>query len=239
MADRILKDIRIYESENENISGKSLPSDLGDILNPTENTNFIGQRIARKLNELKYSFGDFDHIYINLTTFIKKDAIQISNRIIDKRIKYVDFGISYKLFNSLKPNDKDEFIENIILEILKFISNTANLELVNQTALELSKYGRKIKIKYKTKKTKSYSVNIYYQIAPEDKLSNAIIEYVDNKNNLNFIKNFELKFYSDIYSLIDSISIKNNKILLKPKNSYSAKLATSHYKTPIEFELFK
>lgn len=102
MTNRILKDIRVYESENENIAGKSLPSELGNIFKPTENTNFIGQRIARKLNEFKYSYGDFDHIYINLTTHIKENEIQISNRYLDKRIKYIDFGTSSKYFNSLQ-----------------------------------------------------------------------------------------------------------------------------------------
>ncbi len=55
MADRILKDIRFYESEIQNIEGQSMPHELGKLFVPTNDTNAIGQRIARKLNELKYS----------------------------------------------------------------------------------------------------------------------------------------------------------------------------------------
>lgn len=93
MADRILKDIRFYESQYENIDGQSMPHELGEIIFPTNDTIYIGKRIARKLNELKYTYGEFDHIYINFTKVLNEDTIVVSNRNIDKRIKYIDFGI--------------------------------------------------------------------------------------------------------------------------------------------------
>ena len=52
-----------------------------------------------------------------------------------------------------------------------------------------------------------------------------------------YVNDFQLRLYEDIYSLIDNIGIKNNKITLKPKKSYSAEIVTKDYKTPIEFEL--
>ena len=237
MLERILKDIRLYESETENISGQSLPSELGVILKPTENSNFIAKRIARKLNELKYSFGEQDHIYINFTTFLNENEIRISSRDIDKRVRYVDFGISREQFNSLKDKIKDEFVERKILEILKFISNKYSQKFIEQTKLELSEYGRELKILFKTKETKSYRIDIYYQVAPFNKFSKAIIEYFDKKNEITYTKDFELKLYEDIYSLIDTIGVKNKRITLKPKKSFSAELVTKGYKTPIEIEL--
>lgn len=69
MVDIILKNIRFYESENQNIEGQRMPQELDKLFTPTNDTNYIRQRIARKLNELKYSYGEFDHIYINLTNF--------------------------------------------------------------------------------------------------------------------------------------------------------------------------
>lgn len=94
-----------------------------------------------------------------------------------------------------------------------------------------------ILIHYKTKETKSYRIDIYYQIAPSNKFSNAIIEYNNKKNDSTYIKNFELRFYEDIYSLIDKIGVKENRITLKPKKSYRTELVTKDYKTPIELEL--
>ena len=237
MADRILKDIRIYESDIENISGNSHPSDLGKIIKSTMNANFIASRIARKLNELKYSFGEPDHIYINLTTCLDENTIKVSNRKTEKWMKYIDFGILPDYFNSLKDEKKDDFIEKTILTIFKSISTKDNLELVNQVSEQLSKFGREMKILYKTKETKSYCVNIYYQIAPINKLSNIYLEYTDKKKDIKIVKKFDLKLYGDIYSLVDNISVKENKIVLKPKKSFSAEITIKDYKTPIEFEI--
>ena len=123
------------------------------------------------------------------------------------------------------------------MEIFRFIINIENLELVNKTALQISEFKREIEIHYKTKETKSYRIEIYFQIAPINKVSNLKLKYTDKKNNLRFTKNFELEFYSDIYYLIDTISLRNNRIILKPKKSYRAELHNENYKTPIEFEI--
>ncbi|GAB1858346.1 hypothetical protein MHTCC0001_31830 [Flavobacteriaceae bacterium MHTCC 0001] len=237
MLERIVKDIRLYESETENVSGQSLPSELGNILKPTENTNVIAQRIARKLNELHYTFGEQDHIYINLSTLLDEDDIRISNRAIDKRIKYIDAGISQEKFNALSDQNKDTFVEHKILEIFKVISSETHQELIEQTAFELSKYGREIKIHFKTKETKSYRITIYYQIAPFDKRSVMIIDYLDKKNEVSYLKNFDLHHHEDIYALIGNITVKDNKVMLQPKKSSSAEFVTKKYKTPIELEL--
>ncbi len=237
MTQRILKDIRLYESKTENIAGQPLPAELGGIIKPSEQTFFIAKRIARKLNELNYSYGEIDHIYINLSTFLKVEEIKISNRDIDKRIKYIDFGIAESHFNALREEDKDTFIESLILTVMRYISDKNNLEFITQTALALVTHGRKMKIHFKTKETKTYQIAIYYQIAPENNQSKAIIEYHDKKSNAKQTKQFALKDYEDIYSLVDTITIKDQKLILKPKKSYMAQLVTQNYETPVEFEL--
>lgn len=65
MKDKIIKDIRYSESEILNIEGNSHPSNFGKIYIGVLDVVAIGQRIARKLNELKFVSGEFDHIDIN------------------------------------------------------------------------------------------------------------------------------------------------------------------------------
>ena len=145
MAYRILKDIRFYESQYENIDGQRMPQELGKIFIPTKDTNYIEKRIARKLNELKYTYGEFDHIYINLTTVINEDGIVVSNRNIDKRIKYIDFNINSEKVNSLSDKDKNNFIKSTTFKLLKHISTDTNLELVIETESLITKYDTEIK----------------------------------------------------------------------------------------------
>ena len=237
MADRILKDIRFYESEYENIDGQSMPHELGKLFIPTTDTNYIGKRIARKLNELKYTYGEFDHIYINLTTAISENNLVVSNRNIDKRIKYLDFGINAEKVNSLSDNDKNNFIKTTTFKLLKHISTDTNLELVNKTQNLISEFETEIKIHFKTKETSSYKIDIYYQIATISSGTQAIIEYKDKKSNVCSFGTYKLQFYEDIYTLVDTIGLADEKIILKPKKSFTADIHNERYKTPIELKL--
>jgi hypothetical protein len=237
MADRILKDIRFYESEYQNIEGQSMPNQLGRLFIPTKDTNYIGQRIARKLNELKFSYGEPDHIYINLTTFLKENEIVVSNRNLDKRIKYLDFGINSENLNSLSDIEKNNFIKSITFKALRQISNDTNLELVNQTEKLISEFDTEIKIHFKSKETSSFKIDIYYQIETANGGTKAIIEYNDKKSDFCGWTNYKLQFYEDIYTLVDTISLTENTIILKPKKSFTADIHNERYKTPITLKL--
>ena len=238
MPNRILKDIRFYESEIQNIEGKSMPHQLGKLFIPTNDTNFIGQRIARKLNELEYSYDEYDHIYINFTTFLKENEILISNRNIDKRIKYIDFGIDSTKVNSLSDIEKNNFTRTATFKILHELSNDKNFELVRQVENQMNDFETEIKIHYKTKETSSYKIDIYYQIEAIKNGTNAIIEYLDKKNNILRCGNFKLHFYEDIYTLVDKIILsKEDEIILKAKTSYSASIANERYRTPIKLKI--
>jgi len=234
---RILKDIRYYESDNPNVEGQRMPQNLGDIFKPTKDITYIGQRIARKLNELKYSFGEYDHIYINLTTDLKGNQIQISNRNIDKRIKYINFGVNPLKFNSLTDERKDEVIKSLTIEILRNISTDSNLQLVNETAKQLSDFDTEIKIHYKTKEAMSYKIDIYYQIEPKGSFTKAIVEYKNKKTNFCYNGTVGIEFYEDIYPLIDTIALKDNKIIFTPQKSFRADMYNKRYKTPIELKI--
>ncbi len=51
------------------------------------------------------------------------------------------------------------------------------------------------------------------------------------------MNSFELKFFHDIYPLIDKIIFKENQIILIPKKSFGAELYNERYKTPIVMDL--
>ncbi|GAB3413242.1 hypothetical protein [Niabella aquatica] len=237
MGNRILKDIRYYESDRPNIEGQSMPQELGRLFIPTKDTSYIGQRIARKLNELQYSFGQYDHIYINLTTILAENQIQISARNIDKTIKYIDFGVHPTKFNAFTEAQKDSFLKSSTVDILEKISTEFNLPIVKEMAGQLSEFDTELTIHYKTKEASSYRISIYYQIAPKESFTKAIIEYRDKKTNSCYTTNFRLKFYDDIYSLVDTATFKNSTIILKPKKSFRAALYNERYKTPIELNI--
>ncbi|MGN7810033.1 hypothetical protein [Flavobacterium johnsoniae] len=237
MPERIIKDIRYYESNEENIVGKKLPGNLGTLFNTKKEPTYIGQRIARKLNELKLVYGEVDHIYINLTTVLNENQIVISERKIDERIRYFDYGVNAVKFNSLSDHAKNSFIQQLTFKILKHISGDENLKKVNETEELISKFGTEITIFYKTKETTAYKINLFYQIKPNNNPSRIVVEYINKKDSSTKQGYFDINFYEDIYSLVDTISVVGKEIILKPKKSFRANLYSQRYNTPIKFEI--
>lgn len=239
MADRIIKDIRYYESSVENIAGNSMPGNLGKIFHATGDTNYIGQRIARKLNELEFSYGEFDHIYINLTTAINENDLVISKRDIDKRIKYIDYGLLPATYNRLSNADKNRLIKTITFRILKHISiaDNSNMQRIEEVELLMERDDSEIQILYKTKETANYKIEISYQIKPIGSATRAIVTYLDKKDNSERKAFIPLQWYEDIYSLIDTIVLKDGVLVFNPKKSYIAELSNNRYVTPIKLKI--
>lgn len=237
MTQRILKDIRFFESENENTNTQKMPQELGTLFTPTKDTKYIGQRIARKLNELQYSYGGVDHIYICLSAFLKEDEMVIAERNLDPRIKYLDYGVSTEKFNGLSEQEKNNLIQSVTFKLLKHISDGQNLTLVGQTEKLMAEFGTEIKIHYKSKESNAHSIAIYYQIEAENGGTKAIIEFKDKKTNSCSVQQFPLRSYEDIYTLVDTITLKADSIVLQPKKSVIAAIHNQAYSTPIVLPL--
>jgi hypothetical protein len=58
ITDRIIKDIRYYEIKPKDFTGDF--NVIGNVYQITNDTNSIGQRIARKLNKSEFISGEFD-----------------------------------------------------------------------------------------------------------------------------------------------------------------------------------
>jgi hypothetical protein len=236
MADRIIKDIRYYESDSVD---KLYPGYLGKLFHPTKDTNYIGQRIARKLNELGFSYGEFDHIYINLTTVLNENDLLISKRNIDKRIKYIDYGLLPETYNALTDSGKNNLLKSITFSVLKYISASEDLmqKKVEEVETIMNIAYTEIRINYKTKETKKYKINIDYQINPTSASTRVIVEYIDKKDNSKREGFIPLHFYEDIYSLIDTINLKDDILIFNPKKSFIADLSNNRYSTPIKLKI--
>ena len=116
-SDRIIKDIRYYETKPKDFVG-DFNGIIGNVYKVTEDAISIGQRIARKLNEFEFISGEFDHIYINFTENIKLGKLIESEKFLDKRIKYIDYGIESKTFNSLTEFEKNQLVKDVTFKSL-------------------------------------------------------------------------------------------------------------------------
>lgn len=238
--EKIIKDIRYYESNWENKAGSSLPSDLGEIYTFTTSIDQVGQRIARKLHQYKFISGIYDHIYFNFTTLISHDEFNISERNVESWLKYVDCGLDPEKVNLLNNSDKERLIEQYTFKVLRVLYQNDNnkLNILDIVEDEVIKYGSKVEIIYKEKDTSAYNVVLSYMINPLGGKSCVVLKYLDKKNNKEFKDEvLELDSFDDIYSLVNTVTVKDGYIILQPKKSFRAEMYNTRYNVPLKIDI--
>lgn len=229
-------DIRYCASEEPNEAGRSLPSDCSRFFNFPEALHSWGDRIAHKLGAAGLSLGDFDHLYINYTNTIPEGTIKLSERIPEKWLRFVDFGVSFDELKMLDDSEMENFVIDSTFKSLFLIceKNDDKSALIKSVARDVEIYGTELEIPVKTKETKSYSISVTYKVRPGGSASYGLVKYVNHKTGISFTKKLvELKDSSDIFPLVGSISVKDGKIIISPKPSFKAGLYTNDYATPL------
>ena len=234
----LILDIRYYESDVPNTEGTD-PVDVGKLLKLPKFSDLAGARIARKLRELGFITGDFNHVYINFTTVLPPDEISYANRSVDRYhpwYRYVDVGVNPAKINKLSATKKQQWLNSITLQVAEFLAakKAKQKAIVKEVREQLAIHGDAMPIVHKTKETKTYSVTVSYQIAPKIKESTAWVDYVDQKSGEHRRGCFaKLEFYEDILFLVSSISVKGGTIVFKPRASFKE----SRYNKNIRYRL--
>jgi hypothetical protein len=234
----VIRDIRHYELRPVDYTGK-FDGILGNVYKGSFEIKCIGQRIARKLSELNFITGDFDHLYIYLTSKLNNGEIAERDFEYDKQVRCYDIGQNVNDFNNLTDISREKRISEMTFKVLKwkFGENENAKALIDSVEKLIQNEGRKILINYKDKETKDYKLNIGFQIAPTDNNSKIIIDYLIKKDNKRLRGDFDLKHYEEIYYLVDKISSDGQQIRFQPKKSMRAAIATAEYKTPVTIDI--
>lgn len=231
MDNRILKDIRYFEIKPDDYHGK-FDGMIGNIYQNSPDTKYIGQRIARKLNEFGFISGEFDHIYINLSPKLNDNEINENPLFLYKQIKYFDYGLSATVFNNLTDFEKNSKIKEITFKVLNWIykNDDLKIQMISNVKDLLDRYDKCLLIKYKSKETSQYRIELSFQIRPIDDKSKLIIEYTDKKENKTQKAVSDILDYEDLYSLVDKVVLKDGLIIFQPKKNYHTELVAGKYK---------
>jgi hypothetical protein len=242
--DRVILDIRLYESESVCAKGTPLPSNVGRIVQLPKLCYEYGKRIARTLENDAFSVGRPDHVYFNLTPALEEGLFRQSNldlREVDPgdRIAYVNAGIDPVRVNQLDGESAEDFIIRLVFDGLRMLrDDERSLKLLRKAEQRVREYRTELPILAKEKVTKSYRISIYYKIRPHGRRSVGIIKYEDLKRQLCGEKVFiELEMYSHIYPLVGTISVSQGIVTLKPRASFRSQITVQNYPRPIEIPI--
>ncbi len=120
-----------------------------------------------------------------------------------------------------------------------YSNNKKNLRLIDLAEQEILKYGTETLIRYKTKETKAYKIEIFYQVYPKKGGRDTTILHYKDISGTEFTQNIDVFSYDDLYELIDTITVKDDNIVFTPKKSLRAEIICERYKTPIVIKIPK
>ena len=215
---KVIKDIRIYKSNIENIDGNSLPMDFED-----KELNSIITRIVMKLRENNFSLGEFDHLYINFTTCMVDGEIALSKRSVDRYhpwYRYYDVNISDDMFSKLGNSEIEYEVVELIRKVLiqNFATGSFDEKQICSCFTQALEQGENMLMKFKEKVTEKRKVVIYLRFLNKCRYL-PLLRVLDMED--------KILFETDLPEMLDlnylgDIQVSNKKVTVKPrKNAYT------------------
>lgn len=215
---KVIKDIRIYKSEIENIDGKSLPNDFMN-----KDLNVIIHRIVMKLRELSFSFGEFDHLYINFTVCLQNEKIRPAKRKVDQYhpwYRYYDVGVSHEVFQNLEFVESKEIIIDLIERVLlRFAADEQTKGLIKESISVALTQGDQMLMRYKEKKSAKNSAVVFLRYLDSGIYEPIVCVYDNNGQEL---MRRVLPQTLDLLSIGD-IQLSSKRVTIKPRENVFTK----------------
>ena len=225
MAEKQIKDIRYFESNSANITGNSLPTHIGEIFELPKAYPAVGQKFALMLRERGFTLSDYDHLYIDLSTYLAPGECVMSDRITEKWLRYADYGLDPEVVNNLSDDDKLKLLNEITKEVLlNFCAkNDEDREMIETISDIIGHGGDAIDIVYQEKNDKAVNVKVILNILHDGQCRLfVVIEDLEGQQLLR--EQIALaEDLSEAMQYAGTILIRKNRVVIKPRNNVFTK----------------
>ena len=223
---KVIKDIRLYKSEEKNEYGKPIATSFAD-----KKLNAVTHRIVMKLHENGFSLGDFDHLYINFVTFDITEKIYLSEEIDRYHPWYRNcfINIEKELYDSIGKLDTYDFIINAIVDVLTtyFVTEEFDSKCIKYCISHAVEQGENMLMRFKEKKSTKRKAIVFLRYL-DDCVYYPLLRVYDLDNNMLFEKDLPKTLTLDCFG---EIQVSTKRIKIK-----SRKNAVSDFKKEMIFE---
>jgi hypothetical protein len=226
MKRKIISDIRLYKSESRNEHGVYAIESFSN-----KKLNAIIQRVVMKLRESEFSLGEFDHLYINLTTCDIGEKAILSDYV-DKYhpwYRYCLVHIEKDMYNKLDSLEDYGYIIQCVRNILVtyFSSQDFNETRILFSVQQAVEQGENMLMKFKEKVSTNRRAVIFLRYLDSCKFYPLLMVY-DAEENLLLKKDLPETVMLDY---IGDIQVSTKRVAIKPrKNAFTTQIA------PLVFE---
>ena len=216
---KIISDIRLYKSSSKNEFGSFITESFG-----SKKLIATIKRIVMKLRENNFSFGEFDHLYINFTTCDIANEIELSDYIDNYHpwYRYCNIKVDVDLYSNLDSDTNSSLIINWVEKVLcLFESDDFNVNRINDCITEALEQKENMLMKYKEKEANNKKAIIYLRFLDTCKYF-PLLRLFDNKGTIILEKDLPESITLDY---IGEILVKKENIVIKPKrNTFTTNL---------------
>ena len=222
---KLIKDIRLFESDVPNIDGNATPYYMGKLYQYGHMACLeVIQRLLFLLRHRGFGFASFDHLYVNFTPCVPHGEVQNVNRYNIREFswyEYVDVGCDIDLFNGWTKEEKNAFVLTGIKNAALLKAPQEQKQLFSDTFAEVLREGEHLLLPYKKKENDSYTVEIFLRINDEVDFL-PLIRVTDKAGNLKAEQ--ELRSYGrdEFISQIGTITMGKSSVRIQPRKNWYA-----------------
>ena len=218
---RVIKDIRVYRSSVENIDGNSLPDGFTN-----KELHCVIHRIVMKLREVGFSLGEFDHLFINLTTCAVTNKVALAERSLYRDypwLRYYDVEISQFLYDSLGEKQSVIPVVEIIEQVIQKFFCTPEFDAATIGAYfsEALTQGENMLMKFREKRTDHVIASVYLRYLDSGQYE-PLLRVTTTDDRLLFEKRLKRTLRLDAFG---EIRISKKRITIIPRrNSFTKEM---------------
>lgn len=222
---KLIKDIRLMESNEPNENGHGTPYYIGKIycydhLECME----IKERVVFYLRSLGMGFADFDHLFVNFTPLIPHGEVRKNFRPEIREFswfRYVDAGCEPEWFNSWQIDEKNAFVLHIMRSALELMVEEDHRETVTAAFDYVLEQGEKLELPYKHKESENYTMDVRVRIT--DDLDYIPVIQVTGRDGAEILHK-ELPAYARdaLISQFSVFSLGKHSLRITPRKNYES-----------------
>ncbi len=211
MSKKIISDIRLYKCDAQN--------EFGIISFGNKELNAIVKRIVMKLRENQFSFGEFDHLYINFTTCDMVQEISLSEKV-DRYhpwYRYCDIHIEKNLYDALgSPQTYKDIIHSIrTILITCFATENFDKSQILSCVHHAVEEGENMLMKFKEKVSSKRKAVVFLRYLDTCRFY-PLLRVYDMEDNLLFEQDLPETLMLDC---LGEIQVSTKKVTIKPRKN--------------------